>query len=145
MSEVPLCTGVWRERTHSTVQSYPRFLAAAAVRRRNNFQRFKPFDLKVTAIIWPFLSYVCHIRSTADLQHGPTAYRRGYRNLNYPITCIMRPAPCTLHPTPCTLHPAPCTLHPAPYTLHPTPCTLHPAPCARNPGTRNPRIASQPI
>ena len=35
------------------------------VRVRNQFKRFKGFYLKAKARIWPWLSDMCHIRSTA--------------------------------------------------------------------------------
>ena len=34
----------------------------ASERRRNNFKGLKDFYLTTTAIIWPSLSYMCHIR-----------------------------------------------------------------------------------
>ena len=37
---------------------------AASEQRGDNFKRFKDFWLKAKAIIWPWLSCMCHIRST---------------------------------------------------------------------------------
>jgi len=38
--------------------------AAASKRRANDINRFKDFHLTAKARIWPWLSYMCHIRST---------------------------------------------------------------------------------
>ena len=39
--------------------------SAASERRGDNFKRFDDFYLKARSIIWPQLTYMCHIRSTA--------------------------------------------------------------------------------
>ena len=58
MSEVPLYT---------TLVAYPLALdSTSSERRGNNLKVFKALHPKAKAIIWPELSYMCRIRSTAD-------------------------------------------------------------------------------
>jgi hypothetical protein len=39
---------------------------AASEQRENTLKGFKDFNLKAKAGIWPWLSYMCHIRYSAD-------------------------------------------------------------------------------
>ena len=45
-------------------------MLAGFERRGDNLKGSKDFYLKDKAIIWPWLSDVCHIRSTSDLHSG---------------------------------------------------------------------------
>jgi len=60
-------------------------LTSPSERRGNNVKRFKDFDLKMKARIWPRLCYVCHIRSTA-------------------VECRTLPLKCSKHLAECTTH-----------------------------------------
>ena len=62
-----------------SISSNPR---PASERRRNNLKYFEGFYLKVKSRIWPGLSWMCHIRSTAetreeDLGSGCGCHRSG--------------------------------------------------------------------
>ena len=45
-----------------TISPYQRF---ASGRRGNTSKLFKDYGLKAKAIIWPWSSFMCHVRSTA--------------------------------------------------------------------------------
>jgi len=52
-----------------TKQFASQILISASDQRRNKSKGLKDFNLKAKARIWPYLSYVSHIRSIADTRH----------------------------------------------------------------------------
>jgi len=64
-----MCSPSWRATSATTPSAPP-----ASERRGDNFQ---DFHLKAKAIIWLWLSYMCHIRSTAASVRSQDIYSRG--------------------------------------------------------------------
>ena len=65
-----------------------RTFGTAAERRGKNFKGLKEFYLKANARNWPCLSYMCHVRSTADPPRRGTSLQCGriFGGVNRPVS-----------------------------------------------------------
>ena len=67
---------------------------SAVERRRNTFKGLKEFHLKAKAETWPWLSYMCHIRSTAEQQRLVLYCRTTSVSAAHAAHCATHFTPC---------------------------------------------------
>ena len=105
---------------------------STAERRGNHSKGFKDLYLKAKARIWPGLSCMCHVRSTAVLLvpyslEGGHESRMRLRSASQ-AALSLPPKPSTPNPKPQPPNPKPQTPNPKPETPNPKPETPNPKP-----------------